>query len=189
MSLSRLGGGGDITIWVTADAHYHHANILKYTNRPFTDVYHMDNVLIQNWNSRVGPNDIVFVLGDLAMGNRRGMTRNVIHKLNGWIILIRGNHDCKPKFYYDIDKVVKTYDWFRYKGVYMVHNVVDSPPDELVMCGHVHEVWKIKFPGNVCVSKMRCQRRIRGALNVGVDIWDYAPIRFDAAKQLLESFG
>lgn len=153
------------------------------------NIDHMDNVLTERWNSRVGENDVVFVLGDLAMGNRGGRTRESIERLNGWIILIRGNHDCKPYFYKDIDKVVKTYRCFRYKGVYMVHNVVDSPVDELVMCGHVHEVWKIKLPGMGCFSKGIYQERVRGALNVGVDIWDYYPIKFDDAKRLLETFG
>jgi len=34
--------------WFTADLHLNHKNIIKYCNRPFTDIYQMDNVLINN---------------------------------------------------------------------------------------------------------------------------------------------
>ena len=50
--------------WFTSDVHFFfHKNIIKYSNRPFNDVNHMNDSLINNWNSVVGENDTVYSLG------------------------------------------------------------------------------------------------------------------------------
>lgn len=56
----------------------------------------MDKKLIENWNSVVGPNDVVFHLGDFAFYGANKI-REIRSKLNGKIILIRGNHDRQLK--------------------------------------------------------------------------------------------
>lgn len=56
----------EVKIWFTSDTHFGHNNIMKFCQRPWKTVEEMDNALIQNWNSVVGENDIVFHLGDFA---------------------------------------------------------------------------------------------------------------------------
>lgn len=52
----------------------------------------MDKALIENWNSVVGKNDIVFDLGDFAFApNWRW--KEILSQLNGKHYLILGNHD------------------------------------------------------------------------------------------------
>ena len=52
----------------------------------------MDEALIANWNSVVGPDDIVFNLGDFAFApNWRW--KEILSRLNGHHYLILGNHD------------------------------------------------------------------------------------------------
>ena len=46
-------------IFVTSDLHFGHRNILKFCNRPFSDIKEMSEKLISNWNEVVGKNDIV----------------------------------------------------------------------------------------------------------------------------------
>ena len=55
----------------------------------------MNEDLIYRWNSVVGVNDIVFHLGDVQLGGGNKLMDNIFPRLNGHIILITGNHDCK----------------------------------------------------------------------------------------------
>ena len=77
--------------YFTSDTHFGHANIIKFCNRPFKNVEEMNQKLIENWNSVVGPNDLVFHLGDFAFGGQP-LWRYIREQLNGNIILIKGNH-------------------------------------------------------------------------------------------------
>ena len=52
----------------------------------------MDETIINNWNSVVKPNDIVFHLGDFAFASN-ARWKQLIQALNGHIYLIVGNHD------------------------------------------------------------------------------------------------
>ena len=54
----------------------------------------MNEVLINNWNSVVDKDSTVFHLGDFAWGGFK-QWKEVRDRLNGHIILIKGNHDIK----------------------------------------------------------------------------------------------
>ncbi len=78
--------------YFTSDWHLGHDNIIKYSNRPFQDANHMDRVLINNYNSTVGPMDVCYFLGDVGFCGYEKM-KKYINELNGTKILILGNHD------------------------------------------------------------------------------------------------
>ena len=78
--------------FVISDTHFGHANIIKYCNRPFNSVEEMDAAMIKNWNEVVSNKDTVLHLGDFGLGSKEYI-REIIGKLNGRKILIRGNHD------------------------------------------------------------------------------------------------
>lgn len=75
-----------------ADPHFYHKNIIGYENRPFKDVYEMNDVIIENWNAVVKKQDKVFLAGDVSFGNKL-VTEAIINQLNGNITMIYGNHD------------------------------------------------------------------------------------------------
>ena len=86
-------------IWVISDTHFSHNNILKFTDsrtgknvRDFYSVSHMNEVMIENWNSRVKPGDIVYHLGDVFFGDKEHF-KQLWPRLNGAKRLIVGNHD------------------------------------------------------------------------------------------------
>jgi hypothetical protein len=54
--------------WYTSDHHFGHKNIIAHNSRPFASVEEMDEALIARWNSVVGPDDVVYHLGDFSFG-------------------------------------------------------------------------------------------------------------------------
>ena len=80
------------TPYFVSDIHLNHARICELSDRPFKDVDEMNRVIIDNWNQMVGPEDDVYLLGDVAMGQRHLMGP-LVSRLMGRIHLIRGNHD------------------------------------------------------------------------------------------------
>jgi calcineurin-like phosphoesterase family protein len=81
-----------VTTFFTADTHFGHAAIIRYQNRPFTTVEAMDEALISRWNDCVGPDDIVYHLGDFSYRSTKAAD-TYRQRLNGTIHLISGNHD------------------------------------------------------------------------------------------------
>ena len=82
------------------DPHFKHKNVIKhdFNNgcRYFESIEEHDKLIIENWNRVVGPNDNVYILGDLSWGNAKE-TEELLKKLNGKKILIKGNHDSYTK--------------------------------------------------------------------------------------------
>ena len=79
-------------IFLIGDCHFGHRNIIKYCNRPFMDVEDMTRKQISYWNSVVGKNDIVYVVGDFALCGKQKIIE-IGKQLNGRKRLILGNHD------------------------------------------------------------------------------------------------
>lgn len=77
----------------TSDLHFGHENVLMFDNRPFASVDEMDEELIRRWNNKVEKGDLVYVLGDFIWKAANNEAVNIIKRLNGQIILIKGNHD------------------------------------------------------------------------------------------------
>lgn len=89
------GDAGQVRVW--SDLHLGHANIIGYCDRPFRDVGHMDNTLLDHWAQTVdwsAEDDWIVVCGDVAM--KRGMTEanfSRIRAMPGRKVLVPGNHD------------------------------------------------------------------------------------------------
>lgn len=78
-------------VFFTSDTHFGHENVIKMDQRPFENSDDMQTGLIERWNNKVSPGDIVYVLGDFIWNSRR--EKEILLALNGQIILISGNHD------------------------------------------------------------------------------------------------
>ena len=81
--------------WFISDTHFSHANIIRYTKRPFGSADEMNEHLIDNWNALVKPEDAVFFLGDFGLGSTDYLA-TLCSRLHGNKICIRGNHDGTP---------------------------------------------------------------------------------------------
>ena len=80
-------------LFFTSDFHLSHANVIKFDNRPFSDLNEMHEAIIENWNNKVSKDDTVFYLGDLYFKGNVKYIKNLVHQLNGKIYFILGNHD------------------------------------------------------------------------------------------------
>lgn len=80
-----------MAVFFTADTHFGDHRTLNIHRRPFATVGEMDETLIAGWNAAVGPEDVVWHLGDVA---RRPIdVAALLYRLNGTKHLIRGNND------------------------------------------------------------------------------------------------
>jgi len=76
-----------MTTWYTADHHFAHKNIIKYCKRPYSTVEEMDADLIEQWNSVVRPDDIVYHLGDFTLSGVK-QAKHYFSMLNGRIKIL-----------------------------------------------------------------------------------------------------
>jgi calcineurin-like phosphoesterase family protein len=144
----------------------------------------MNEGLTKGWNSTVSPESVVVLLGDFALGQKSEHSK-YLAKLNGYKILIRGNHDQSTAKmlamgFNEVHNSLLTRD-----GIFMTHvppnyddhasrdgnlYVADVPKEaKLILCGHVHDRWARgpDYGGYVPV------------LNVGVDVRGYVPLTLE----------
>lgn len=158
-------------IYLTADTHFNHNNILHLCNRPFKDIEDMNNTLVRNINNKINKNDDLYILGDFMFSRDIRDYRKMLKRLNGKIHIVLGNHDNKQFFtqlkneklveevresLFIKDTNVKIFcshfPYLEWAGFY--HNTYHA-------FGHVH--------GNISVE-------VKNSLDVGVDSNFYSPV-------------
>lgn len=165
-------------IFFTSDTHFGHANIIKYSNRPFTSADYMDEVMITKWNDVVKQNDIVYHLGDVSFRNEQA-TKVILARLNGKINFLRGNHDrVMDKLYY-IYGGVKDYAEIR----------MDN--QKIVLCHYPLLTWNGAYKGSWmlhghCHGSVNYMNNDTSRLDVGVDNFNYTPVSFEEIRQLMK---
>lgn len=190
-----------MTLYFTSDHHFGHANIIRLAQRPFPDLDRMHEWFIDCWNCVVEPDDVVWYLGDVALGRIQD-SLGIISQLNGHKVLLPGNHDrcwrghrkpAKRGLYLnagfdeirDGDQVLRLagqdviVSHFPYRGSGDHEGMVERyhehrPVDEggWLLHGHIHERWRIR------------NRQI----NVGVDAWAGYPISVATVERYITDF-
>ena len=114
-----------MAIFVTSDLHFNHDREFVWKARGYNSVEEMNEDIVENFNSVVGKDDDVYILGDLCLGGGSPITlaknKNLIESLNGMLHIIRGNHDTNQRvIMYALCKnvvdEVKWADMLNYKG-------------------------------------------------------------------------
>ena len=162
-------------IYFTSDNHFSHTNILKYCNRPFNNVKEMNEVMIERWNSRVQPQDIVYHLGDLSFLNSKGLLQ-LKQTLNGDIRLLRGNHDRSVTAHIKQGFVVITSGYHTIEGSkFKLSHYPKKARKVWNLHGHVHCSEYNKNPVSFTGKQ----------INVNVEFWDYFPISLDRINKII----
>lgn len=165
--------------YYTADIHLWHKNVIAYEKRPFANVNTMHQKIKSNWNKTVGPDDDVWVGGDVAFNKHMDPLGEFIRSLNGNKHLVLGNHD----------DIFKNFTWHKI-GFQTVHTVCKLnttediwmahhpdartryglPQYHTLFHGHIHgrEGWRVKFGPDQGWN-----------VNVGMDLHDFTPITME----------
>lgn len=192
--------------WFTSDHHFGHANIIKFCDRPWwrghlhpptPDVDAMNEALVEFWNETVAPGDVVYYVGDFAMGPKDTVTK-IAPRLNGEVHLILGNHDRPYRgkkggekydglYYsagfetiqselmfegYRINHFPYTVDFERRPGGDKFSGMRPTRDGTPLIHGHVHDSWPEPLNGD-------------DQIHVCIDVWDYRPVNFDTIREML----
>lgn len=182
-------------IFLTSDTHFGHDREFLWGPRGFTSVEEHDKAVIKNWNEAVKPEDTVFHLGDVMLGdNDHGM--NCLRQLNGTIYIIPGNHDTSTriKLYKTLENVrvleseipgldaaAATFKYKKYKFYLSHHPTMTSNLDAdphlkanlINLYGHTHQ-------------KKHFYEDRPYMLHVGLDSNNNTPILLDDAIQMMK---
>lgn len=146
-------------IFITADHHFNHENIIKYCKRLFKTVEEMNEFMIEKWNEEVGKKDLVIHLGDFGFGKDK--IKKIREKINGTIILVQGNHDYKNME--DCGFIVVK-EPIKIKNLVLTHRPLplEKIPKSFVnVHGHIHE------------------KESTQGINISVDETGFYPVKLD----------
>ncbi len=170
-----------MSIFVTSDSHFNHVNmcgpkISKWDSgyRNFDSLVEMNDTIINNINSVVDANDILYHLGDFAFGNKKEIP---IHRARincKTIHFLYGNHDAAIQrtypYYQELFASVGYYTELRVAKtlVTMFHYPIGSWNEigsgAIQLHGHCHDSYS---------------RTIGRQMDVGVDSHDMKPLLLD----------
>lgn len=166
-------------IFFTSDTHFGHANIIKYSSRPYKDVEEMNEDLIKKWNSKVGNCDVVYHLGDFSFGSPSDAIR-ILDRLDGRICYIRGNHDKSLESLHHFFESFEDVQMIKVgkQNIWLSHYCHLSWPKQghgsWHLFGHDHGTNSV-----VGTLPIKC-------FDVGVDCHNGYPLSFDEVKEKMD---
>lgn len=172
-----------MTVFFTSDLHLGHARVIDYCRRPFANVDEMNQALVARWNARVKSYDDVYILGDLALC-KPGLAAALVGRLAGRMRLVFGNHDKALRKSYEGSGL---FEWCKDLAEVKVPDI-DAPDgaQRITLCHYPMITWPKSHHGawmlhGHCHGSLPDDRRAL-RLDVGVDVWDYAPVSYDEIK-------
>ena len=176
-------------IFFISDFHLGHEKILTFKRddatlmMDFSSIAEMNGTIVERWNSVVGVNDKVYILGDVAWGVDNLMWLNA---MKGRKVLIKGNHDNLfnvRKFlpYFDDIHGVKP---LSIKGFKCVLSHVPMHPMclnrwDINIHGHTHSNHVQREPDSAYEAAHLSPRIDDRYVNVCCDEVDYTPVHLD----------
>lgn len=173
--------------WFTSDTHFNHKNICKGVSkwdveeglRPFDDVEVMNNLIINNINSKVKQEDTLFIVGDFCFSSNLNKIKDIREQINCKIILVLGNHDnvikSNKKNIQDIfDKVCLMYSL-------KTPELSEAGIPSIEMCHYPIIAWNKSGKGSVmlhghCHGSLKLNIPVGRMFDVGVDCNNYTPL-------------
>lgn len=172
-------------LWLASDHHFNHANIIRYSNRPFKDVIEMNEALITNHNAVVKQDDEVWFLGDFSFANEE-RTERILKRLNGHKHFIYGNHDKVIRKNPEIQRYFQSIK--EYEELTINHK---GKSYFVVMSHYPFLTWNRAHHNSICLhghshGNLNHLNENTRRLDVGVDVHNYYPISFDKIVQIMD---
>lgn len=157
-------------IFLTADWHFGHRNIIRLSQRPFKDIKEHDETIIKNVNEVVDNDDILYILGDLGCYKDLDLLRSMLQRINGRKFVIIGNHDSR----YNLIQLV------REKVIEKVEEskTIQYGKNRIFLAHFPYREWPHFFKGSF-MAYGHCHNNLKDyerSTDVGVDAWNYYPV-------------
>ena len=178
----------DRKTFFASDHHFFHNNIIKYANRPFDNVWSMNEALIERHNSVVSHKDIVYFVGDFAFTSDEDEVINILKRLNGEKHFVAGNHD-KGMFKERIIKEFQSFSKSPFKEIYVHDSDARGGKQSITLCHYALRVWNKSHHGS-----FHLYGHSHGSLpddpnsrsfDIGVDCWDFTPVSYEKVKKVI----
>lgn len=165
-----------------SDPHFFHKNIIKYSNRPYNDIYEMRDDFIKRYNETISESDTVLWLGDCFFYDN-DLFAETMQMMNGNKKLIRGNHDRLTRknwlslgfetvdFEYNFEYCGKKFRCSHYPYAYNIG----------MLSGKQLKKYPIKKDGEILIHGHTHSKNklYKTQIHVGVDAWNYSPVRLE----------
>jgi len=158
-----------MAIFFTSDTHFGHGGALGLYRRPFASVAAMNEALVERWNETVGPDDVVWHLGDFAIRQRPEIVAELLARLGGHKHLVAGNNDPPATGELDGWESVQPYAEIAAEEV------------SLVLCHYPFRSWRgmgkcwVNLHGHSHGRLKPLPRQV----DVGVDVWGFRPVTLE----------
>ena len=167
-------------VFVTSNQQFGRKGAIRAYKRPFIDTGDMDLQLINIWNSVVGIDDIVYVLGNFAWDPET--LEVVVKSLNGNIIVISGEHDNAARDIAEMSGIV---------DIDFLYNAIEEHPEaNVVMSYWPLSEWPRKSKGTYSIigypAKEHKTNHKTRVINCACDLWDFKPIEVSKIIELLD---
>ena len=173
------------TLWFTADTHLGHANIIKYCNRPFSNIDEMNRELCKRWNNVVKEDDFIFIVGDFCFGGKK-QWREYLSRLNGYKFLVKGNHDKENNIPTPLP--TDNFDWCDgFVNIKVSDDEFDTGEQYVTVCHYPMLSWYRSYHGAWQLFG-HVHGTIKGGVNqldVGVDVHNFTPVNWESVKEII----
>lgn len=119
-------------VFVIGDLHIGELSLIQKARQQFADCEAHNKYLVYRWNKIVKTDDdVVYVIGDI--GRDTEMIKAVFAQLRGYKIMIAGNHDTRPKAFYD-----EIFDEVYWHPLYLTDRLLLSHIPRMVEDGNIN---------------------------------------------------
>lgn len=171
-------------VFFISDLHFSDNDVFYYYRQNYFDsTLEMNDRILLNWNSKVSENSLTFILGDIVPNKDVSLANHFLKLLNGYKILVNGNHDPKE---FSTPKIISlTYDSLTLILVHALGDVNNNHKNGNVyyLHGHTHNLNNLSK--EEIKDLIRERMKLKRSLNVNLEFHDFKPLEIEKILDLI----